>query len=423
MILLTAIIRHTLFTWNRNRDTESAMKKYLILCIMLASVGIVLSAFLLIGHYATEAGGAPSLCGTGCASALPVLSLPLAKIALPAAGILLYLFILIAALSALMAGVLFHPLFVFPIAAVSLIACIADVPLALYLVSHKKLCLLCISTYVVNIALAVTAIISLVRELESMQTSPLCIFSRSPVARQNRVLLFLFCTAVVLLPPAAYSIDRLTHDYYTGQKALEASVIRYSNSFYARSPEKITFPESAMIIGNANAQCKIFVFTDFLCSACGDLYHLEEAVLKEFPGRVCFVHYVYPLERRCNSSVPVSVYKNACSVAGLVIEAGLYGAFTDVMIYHYKILDDSMSDIRKGNLAVYDAIMREIRNNNSTMASKLEAEEILARDTQFAMRIGINVTPTIFINNRRIEGTLPLPALRKIIETELAAGN
>ena len=52
-------------------------------------------------------------------------------------------------------------------------------------------------------------------------------------------------------------------------------------NFYQTPAQKIDFPDSGIILGNPEAEVTLYVFTDFLCSACYEFYRIETIPVRQ----------------------------------------------------------------------------------------------------------------------------------------------
>jgi protein-disulfide isomerase len=209
----------------------------------------------------------------------------------------------------------------------------------------------------------------------------------------------------------------------TARQPMPAKDIRSSlDKFYATRVEKTDFPESSIVLGKRDAKLSIHVFTDFLCSACNSLYQTEKYLLPRFRGKINFVYHHYPLDSRCNSDVPDTVYENSC-VASRAMEAassmGILEKYIVTHFTHYRELNHTYT--REWAMKIFaeatggsgDAAAFEKAMDSRSAGDAIESQ------VKSAIRVTVDATPTIFVNGRRMVGVPPREVLEAIIRSEL----
>jgi protein-disulfide isomerase len=124
----------------------------------------------------------------------------------------------------------------------------------------------------------------------------------------------------------------------------------------------------------------------------------------------------YPLDKSCNPSMQQELHKNACRVAILARCAGQYGKFWQ---YHDMALgrQSSISEKTAKDWALFVGLTEE--QISSCMNSKAIVDKIRA-DVDLGNKVGVNSTPTVFINGRRLEGGANVMKVRAAIDGILA---
>ena len=151
-------------------------------------------------------------------------------------------------------------------------------------------------------------------------------------------------------------------------------------------------------IGPAQAAVTIVEFSDFQCPFCRTLAHSLSELRKRYPDRVAIVFRHYPLEK---------VHPFARGAALAAECAGQQGAFAP---YHDLLfaLQDSLGHIS------WDTYARRAGVKNITQFADCVKNARLAErvdgDVRVGEAIGVQGTPTILINDRRLSGA-PSPGL------------
>jgi protein-disulfide isomerase len=156
--------------------------------------------------------------------------------------------------------------------------------------------------------------------------------------------------------------------------------------------------------GPADAPFTIVEFSDFECPACGHAFgDLRSLVRSRSDVKLVFRHF--PLDSHCNSEMHQQLHPDACLAAAAAECAGRQGRFWeyhDLLFEHQKALDrDSLFRYAR-DLDLDIPEFRSCLDDPATMAR-------IAEDVSAGARLGIESTPTIFINGRRIQGALDRP--------------
>ncbi|HEY7544474.1 MAG TPA: thioredoxin domain-containing protein [Blastocatellia bacterium] len=140
--------------------------------------------------------------------------------------------------------------------------------------------------------------------------------------------------------------------------------------------------------GNASALVTIVEFTDFECPSCGALQPVIEEVMKEYGDRVKLVVRDFPLGQHQHAS-------KAAEAAEAAREQGRYWEYIAVLFQNQKALAVE-------NLKEYASTLGLDRAKFDEALDSGKFKEKVQRDIQDGTRIGINSTPTIFINGRQV---------------------
>jgi protein-disulfide isomerase/uncharacterized membrane protein len=370
--------------------------------VVLALVGVAVSALTLyVTRQLTSVDGYTSFCNLGgaidCDTVLTskwgsFLGLPVALWALGAFALGAVL-ALPGALGATVVG--FADLALIALASASL--GFALVLAVISLVVLGTACLLCISLYVVIIAWFVT-VTPLARRFQGSDRAPW--LQRRAAAHAagaaGLVLAVAAGTALAVRGPAAadtlaevQAADPKFYELYTKLPVLDAADVLGAGTH---------------VKGKADAPVTIVEFSDFECPACAHAFSDLRALARSRPDvRLVFRHF--PLDRACNPGMEQQLHPDACLAAAAAECAGQLGRFWE---YHDKLFDHQKA-LDRDSLFRY---ARELGLDIATFRSCLDdpaTMDRIAADVAAATRLGVESTPTIFINGRRIQGALDRP--------------
>lgn len=141
-------------------------------------------------------------------------------------------------------------------------------------------------------------------------------------------------------------------------------------------------------IGPANAPVTIIEFTDFECPSCATTQPVLEGLAKEFGDKVRLVAHSFPLEQH------KSAFK-AAEAAEAAREQGKYWEYTLVLFKNQKALEVDKLKEYAGQLG-----LDRKRFDEALESGKFT--DAVKQELSIGDRIGVESTPSIFINGKRI---------------------
>ncbi|MDX6271775.1 MAG: hypothetical protein QOD28_2998 [Acidobacteriota bacterium] len=152
----------------------------------------------------------------------------------------------------------------------------------------------------------------------------------------------------------------------------------------------------AWSIGSANAPVTIEEFGDYQCPPCGAVFPELEKIREDYGDRVRLVFRHYPLTR---------IHRNALAAAHAAEAAGLQGKFWEMHGQLYrgqKSWENATDADATARFAAYARTLgldaeRFARDVNSEAADKR-----VVADHERARSLGVDGTPTFFINGRQL---------------------
>ncbi|GAB63812.1 putative DSBA oxidoreductase [Candidatus Jettenia caeni] len=154
--------------------------------------------------------------------------------------------------------------------------------------------------------------------------------------------------------------------------------------------------------GNENATITIVEFIDYECSTCSNLHEMLEELMKEYGNKVRLVARDFPLQRHANA------YKAAIA-AEAAREQGNYWEYIAILFQNQRALGAD-------NLKEYAS---QLGLNRKMFDEALDTEKFadkVKQDRMEALRLGLNSTPTVFVNGRRV-AEKTYESLKAAIET------
>jgi protein-disulfide isomerase len=166
--------------------------------------------------------------------------------------------------------------------------------------------------------------------------------------------------------------------------------------------------------GPADAKVTIVEYSDFQCPFCAKAETIvQEEVLKEYGDKVRFIYKQFPLTQihpwaQPASLVGLCIYKQSGNDAYWKYHASVFAKAKEIP---NEEPDEALLKLAK-EAGADEAKVKECYEKEETQA-------IVDATMEEAEAIGVNSTPTFFINGRRLSGAQPLDAFKGLIDPEL----
>jgi protein-disulfide isomerase len=192
--------------------------------------------------------------------------------------------------------------------------------------------------------------------------------------------------------------------------------------YHAKLPHLLTIPEdksvtregdaeSMHVRGNANAQVTLEEFGDFQCPPCGSISGFLDELVKEYDPHLRIVFRNLPLE----------MHQHAREAALAAEAAGLQGRFWEMhdVLYREQATWSKADNPRE----LFDSYAGMIGLNLAQFKKDMEGDKARARvysDQERAYSLGVQITPTVFINDHQMSPNDKTPeSLRAAIDAAL----
>lgn len=168
---------------------------------------------------------------------------------------------------------------------------------------------------------------------------------------------------------------------------------------------EVSLPADVRAYGPADAPVTLVEFSDYLCPYCQRARDTVDAVLAKNPGKVRFVHQDFLLGR-----------PRSLEVARAAQCAGDEGKFWE---YRHALLAPGSAGWEDPQLLAHAATLGIDKDRFAKcLASDRHVQEVHGA-TERGRQLGVDSTPTFFINGRRLTGARPAEQFQEIIDSEL----
>jgi protein-disulfide isomerase len=166
-------------------------------------------------------------------------------------------------------------------------------------------------------------------------------------------------------------------------------------------PVSSVLRDDAATKGRADAPITIVEFSDFQCPACGQAFRdLHDLVARRPDVRLVFRNF--PLDSSCNDAIDRALHPDACLAAIAAECARRQSRFWE---YHDRLFENQRT-LDRDNLFRF---AREVGLDIPPFRTCLDDPATRARigdDVRAGIAAGVESTPTLFVNGRRIDGAL-----------------
>jgi protein-disulfide isomerase/uncharacterized membrane protein len=257
------------------------------------------------------------------------------------------------------------------------------------------LCLMCSALYLINIGMFAAA--------WWLRADLRAIGHRQALERagQNRLVLLGSVGAIVALIVVGSWEALGRGGQFPTAAAIERQRPEFYHWFFAQPVVHVPLDASPSR-GDPTAPVTIVEFSDFECTHCAAFHQSLEEVLRRSDQNVRVVFRHFPLDSACNPHVASRLHPQACLAAIASQCAAEQGKFWQ---YH-NILFDNQLHLGREYLISYATRLGLDAGRFTACLTSESVQAQVARDTQAAAELGIDSTPTWFINGRKITGAL-----------------
>ncbi len=149
-------------------------------------------------------------------------------------------------------------------------------------------------------------------------------------------------------------------------------------------------------IGSPKAKVTVVEFADFQCPACGAFHPEMKKILSDYNGKIYFVYRHFPLP----------MHKNARAAAQAAEAAAAQGKFW--LMYDQLFDTQSQWEELDNPQATFIGFAKALKLNTEKFTNDLEqssSTSIIQKGIEDGNKAGVNATPTIFVNGKKVEGT------------------
>ena len=260
-----------------------------------------------------------------------------------------------------------------------------------------KLCILCVVTYFIDLAIALVVTDGMFKNIVSAFKTTFFDFMAGAKKYTKTFVVLLLLSASFL----AYS--GLTLNFVPHIKKRQ-SITKY------RKIKKNPYRIKGNVLGVENAQVIIELYSDYVCPLCYINNIMLHQAAKEY-SNIKVVHHNLPFDKECNPYLNINIHPDACYMSKAAIAAKKQGNYWEMGSLLYEKQPKKMADL--------EPLIEELGFDKQEFIKDFESQETakeLSREIEFATQLEIDATPTMFINDEKIVGVKPYYEIKKILE-------
>ncbi len=212
--------------------------------------------------------------------------------------------------------------------------------------------------------------------------------------QEAKILIGIAVVSIAILFGAIFLLSKQPTSQVTNNTPVDENIL-------VRGDSNKLYPE--------NKKVTIVEFGDFQCPACAAAHPIIKTILSDYSGKVNLVSRNYPLPQ----------HKNAKVAARAAEASGAQGKYFEMFDSLYQ--NQSQWENESDPTEIFAGYAAEIGLNVDQFRNDLKSDkfdEKISKDIIDGNSVGVNSTPTFFINNQKVS-TYDYNTLKSIIEEQL----
>lgn len=210
-----------------------------------------------------------------------------------------------------------------------------------------------------------------------------------------------------------FGLGLLTIIVFVGAALLLGKTSSSNNSNQSpKADASLLVRKNSHMTASESAKVTVVEFGDYQCPACKAAYPITKEMLRDYGSKVDFVFRNFPL----------SQHQNAQIAAEAAEAAGAQGKFWEMHDRLYETQDIWAESSTP--LDIFIKYAGELGLNTDKFKSDVEKNaysSIINSDQNDGLGLGINSTPTFFVNGKKIEGVPAYSDLKAPIDSALSS--
>ena len=261
----------------------------------------------------------------------------------------------------------------------------------------KKLCILCVITYFIDFGIALISAKSFKEYFANFKTTFIDFIDGAKKYPKTFVVLLIFAISF-------FSFSGLTNSFVPHVKKSK-DIKKYAKM--TENPYRV----DGNLLGVENADVVIELYSDYVCPLCYIQNIMLHRIVKEY-SNVKIIHHNLPFDKECNLDIEVNAHPGACYMARAALAAekqGNYWGMASLLYENAPKNDEQLTPLVKKLNFDETKFFKDM--NSKEINDKLAAEIYQSNDV-----LGLNGTPTMFVNGDKKVGVMSYDDLKKYLE-------
>jgi protein-disulfide isomerase/uncharacterized membrane protein len=262
----------------------------------------------------------------------------------------------------------------------------------------KKLCIMCVALYVCIIGLFL-----IIQKMHSLLKP-----SGDGTWYDNGIIISLGVVGAI-----NFSVTPILSASFLTEMRLSKPILQAIENNFSNAQVRTFQVANAPTLGPKDAPVTIVEFSDYQCHFCSISSKTLPPLVESFGGKVKLVYKSFPLDSTCNKNTPGG--RNTLSCFGAKVGLCLFKEKGDEIFFEYKkAIFGNQKSLNRAfieNTAVELGLPKE---RLSTCVEDIAINQDLLAQIEEAVVSGVDGTPAIFINGKRLPSG-PTPFILKIL--------
>ena len=261
----------------------------------------------------------------------------------------------------------------------------------------KKLCILCLITYFIDLTIALVSSECKLRNIFNSVKITFIDFIGG-AQQYKKTFAVLLVLAVTFL-----SYSGITLNFVPNVKKSK-SIMKYRKIKY--NPYRV----SGNILGNPQGDVVIELYSDYVCPLCYINNLMLHKAVKEYKN-IKVIHHNYPFDKECNKYLTYNIHPNACFMSKGAVAAQNQGNYWEMSSLLYENKPKNINEMVKLAEQLNFDKEKFVKDVNSNKTA-----DIILKEIDAGQALEIDATPTMIINGEKVVGVKPYYELTEILK-------
>ena len=260
----------------------------------------------------------------------------------------------------------------------------------------KKLCILCVITYFIDLVIALVASDGMFKNIVRNFKTTFVDFIDG-VKNIQKTFIVLVLLAVSFLAYSGITLNFVPH------------IKKHQDILKYRKIKHNPYRVKGNILGNENGNVVIELYSDYVCPLCYIQNIMLHQAVKEFPN-IRINHHNFPFDKECNPYIQVNMHPNACFMSKAAIAARNQGNYWEMSSLLYEKQPKKMDDVLK--------LVEEAGLDKEKFVQDFDnqaARDEISNELTKSQELELDSTPTMIIDGEKIVGVKPYFELKELL--------